>query len=157
MLTFEQCEKLYLPVLATAFGNAGFDPEFGVALGRQESALNPEAKNLGPGDRERGGAWGLCQMTVKTAEMLGYKLTSVELTDPAINASIAAELCKVNAERLIGCTYSNVNGYYEDLAAMYNSGKRYNKAPWVTQNNYVPRVINFMTVYKNVCRAYVKK
>lgn len=155
MLTLSQKEKLYIPILASAFANRGFDPEFGVAIARQESALDPECKNLGPGDRERGGAWGLCQVTLRTAHDLGHKaITSVDLLDPATNASIAAELCSVNAERLIGCTYSYVNGYYEDLAAMYNSGRRYSKAPWTTQSNYVPRVIGFMAAYKAACVAY---
>lgn len=143
-------ESKYLPIVALAFKNAGLDPAFGCAIARQESNWNPNATASNPKDIARGGAYGLCQMTLKTAQGLGHaNITPEQLLDPAINASVAAELCAENVRRLTvapGQTYS-LAALYADLAAMYNSGRPLARAPYVTATNYVPRVLKFMADY----------
>lgn len=149
-MSLKQREAKYLPVVATAFRNAGLPPELGCALARQESAWNPTATASHPGDLARGGAFGLCQMTLKTArEVLGHRdITPEQIFDPAVNAALAAELCVHNLESLAGVTYSDTKAPLMDLAAMYNSGRRYDKAPYITKTNYVPRVLKFMDEYR---------
>ena len=153
MLTQYEREELYIPVVATAFKNAGFDPAFGCAIARQESNWTPDAKSNNSGDLARGGAFGLCQMTMKTAVALGHlSITPKDLLDPAINASIAAELCVANAKHVRVTVLAkkplNLEAYYEDLAALYNSGKVYKDAPFVTKGTYCVRVLEFWRQYQ---------
>ena len=149
-----QNEDKYLPIVATAFANRGLPPELGCAIARQESNWNPKATASNPKDIARGGAFGLCQMTLQTAQELGHKDITVEqLYDPAINASLAAELCVANLKRIRvapGQTYSDA-ARWADLFSMYNSGRVVSKAPHITQTNYVPRCVQFMTVYAARC------
>src|SRR6476469_1397219 len=100
-MKFEQREALYLPILATAFKNHGLAPEFGVAIARQESSFDPTVRVMTGGDLALGGSYGLCCMGLSTAHALGHHdITPEQLLDPAINASLAAELCVANAKRL---------------------------------------------------------
>lgn len=152
-------EDKYLPVVATAFARAGLPPELGCAIARQESNWDPTATASNPKDLAMGGAYGLCQMTMDTAHALGHTdITPEQLHDPAINASLAAELCVANLKRLSANSAANVDVFAastaEDLFAMYNSGRVLAKAPHVTVNNYVPRCMKFMSDYTARCANY---
>ena len=156
MFTLKQREDIYLPVVATAFARQGLAPEFGAAIARQESAFDPSVKVLTGGDAALGGSYGLCCMGLSTARGLGHKDITVEqLLDPAINASLAAELCAANLNHLLKVgpdqTYSAVH-LYGDLASYYNSGKPMNRAPHITQTNYVPSVLKYMALYADRCK-----
>ena len=138
-------EERYLPLVALAFKNHGLDSAFGCALVRQESNWNPAARSNMRGDLLRGGAYGLAQVTMRTAEAMGYHLTEAQLLDPAINVSLAAELCHQNSGRV----HKISPHYYGDLASLYNSGKVLERAPYSTSTSYVPRVLTFMEMYRN--------
>jgi hypothetical protein len=152
-MSFAEREAKYMPVVATAFKNAGLPPELGCAIARQESAWDPTATASNPKDLAMGGAFGLCQMTMDTAHALGHHdITPAQLHDPAINASLAAELCVANRKRIVvgpAQTYSP-EACWADLFAMYNSGRVFAKAPHITRNNYVPRCQAFMAHYASV-------
>lgn len=141
-------EDLYLPIVARAFAEAGLPPELGCAIARQESNWNPEARNLTGGDLERGGAFGLGQMTYKTGIALDKFCTPMKLMNPVYNAKLSAQLCRDNAKRC--------NNRMEDIISRYNSGKDFWKAPNVTKVHYVPRVQQFMKEYKERAEAAVK-
>jgi soluble lytic murein transglycosylase-like protein len=141
MKSFKEREAFALTIIPLTFRNAGLPPELGMALARQESNFDPSATATNPKDLAMGGAFGWCQMTMDTAHALGHKdITPAQLHDPAINASLAAELCVANLKRLPAFSAP-------DLFAMYNSGRVFAKAPHITQNNYVPRCMKFMTDY----------
>lgn len=131
----------YALILIVAFQNEGLPPEWGLALARQESNFAPQALNMSTGDATRGGSWGLCQMSLTTARGLGYVGTAQGLTDPKVNAKLAAKLCKELVTRF------RTNNL-ADIAAGYNSGKPFAKAPSSTRTVYVPRVIQFAGDYR---------
>lgn len=147
-MLFKDREALYLPILARAFASKGFPPELGPAIARQESGFIPTIENLGPGDKELGGSYGLCQMGLSTAKGLGYTGNINGLKDPIMNAALAADLCAKNQARA-DCTG------LKDVIAMYNSGKPYDRAPRVTQMTYVVNVVKYMAVYKDRCSQFV--
>lgn len=86
------------------------------------------------GDGLRGGAYGLCQVTLKTAKGLGFVGPVELLLKPEVNADLAAKLVAQLHKR-----YTQL----ADVAAAYNSGKPYAKAPQVTRERYVPAVLEF--------------
>lgn len=143
--TFKKNEALYLPLLAQAFAARGLPPELGPAIGRQESNFDPNVSNLGPGDLERGGSYGLCQMSLQTAQALGYKGEVAGLHDPHINAALAADLFVENRKR-----HSDLR----DIIAMYNSGKPFDLAPTKTRAFYVQNVVAYMKMYAPRCSQY---
>lgn len=107
---------------------------WGLALARQESGIRPWARNNIGGDRRRGGAWGLFQMTLETAQGLGYRGDGYGLLDPVLNADYAARLVAQLRNRWQSL---------QDVAAAYNSGKPYALAPATTRLTYCPRVLQF--------------
>lgn len=141
-------QDTYLPLVARAFAAEGLPPELGCALARQESNWNPDARNMTGGDLERGGAFGLCQMTLKTGLALDKHCTPARLLIPKYNVELAAKLCKDNAGRCAG--------RMEDIISRYNSGKDFWKAPTVTKVHYVPNVQKYMEQYKDLAQAAVK-
>lgn len=147
-MLFKEREAKYLPILTKAFEVLGLPPALGPAIARQESGFIADIENLGPGDKERGGSYGLCQMSLKTAQSLGFIGTVEELKDPQINASLAADLCLHNLQKLQD--HSNLQNVIRDLAAMYNSGKVFDKAPRITQMQYVPNVLKYYQQYSAV-------
>lgn len=145
MSKFKDNELAYLPILAQAFASRGLPPELGPALARKESAFNPLEDNQGPGDKELGGSYGLCQMSFQTAKGLGYSGTPEGLKDPYINAALAAELCAINWK-----AHKNL----VDVICMYNSGKPFMRAPTSTTSVYLPSVQSYMKIYRERCVQY---
>lgn len=140
----------YALILVIAFQNEGLPPEWGLAIARQESNFTPKALNMSAGDATRGGSWGLCQMSLTTARALGYVGTAQGLTDPKLNAALAAKLCKELVTR-----FKTVN--LADVAAGYNSGKTFAKAPISTRTVYVPRVLKFSEQYRDYAAGIVSQ
>lgn len=128
-------------MLAQTFAAQGLPPEWGPAFARTESGFVPTARSAALGDAKRGGSWGLCQVSFKTAQTLGYKGEPVGLLDPAINCGLAARLCRKNMHDYRVQTL-------QDVAALYNSGKRYKDAPGTTKTIYVVRVVRFAALYR---------
>ncbi len=144
MITAAQPDPIvahYQLILVIAFHNAGLPPEWGLAIARQESNFKPAALNMSVADSKRGGSWGLCQMSLLTAKGLGYVGDASGLTDPQVNADLAARLCKEIMARFKTSSLA-------DVAAGYNSGRTFAKAPMSTRTVYVPRVLKFAQDYK---------
>lgn len=130
----------YCDIIETAFAARHLKPEWGFAFARQESAFKANATNRrDAGDLRRGGSFGLFQMSMMTARALGFKGSEKELLKPETNSQYAAELI----EQL----HKRYQGNLKDIAACYNSGKSFEKAPLVTQHNYVPNVLAYALEY----------
>jgi soluble lytic murein transglycosylase-like protein len=139
----KQREERYLPIVAKAFIAEGLPAELGAAIARQESAWDPSAQVVTGGDGVRGGAYGLCQMTLKTALALDREATVGRLLSPEYNAKLAAKLCKEN--------WLRAKGRIQDVIALYNSGKEFHRAPLSTKTVYVPNVEQYMQEYRPMC------
>lgn len=79
-----------------AYVNAAAD-RYGVpgallkAIIGHESQFNPNAKNLTGGDGKRGGSYGLTQMSLATARILGYQGDAAGLLDPETSIQLGAK------------------------------------------------------------------
>lgn len=136
----------YHTLIETTFQELSLPAALGLAIARIESNFNPIAINLGPGDKQRGGAYGLCQMTFRTAKALGFKGKPENLYEPKLNVSLAAKLCDANASR-IKYKFDSLE-WRQDILAMYNSGKSFKTAPAMTRLGYVPTALSFYTEYE---------
>jgi len=99
----------------------------------KQALFDPKAAvNTGP-DGARGGAWGLTQITEKTARGYGYMGSmSALLDDPQLAASLSATIANAGNPATI-----------EDLGAWWNAGrKRAADLPegHVTATTYIPRL-----------------
>jgi soluble lytic murein transglycosylase-like protein len=112
---------------------AGVDPAVFLGIIQVESRWNPSATNLVGPDAARGGAYGLTQLTLKTARALEPSITPEQLLDPVTNLRVAGLLLKDNRRR--------GGALWPDVAAMWNSGRRFDAAPESTRYDYVPRVL----------------
>lgn len=124
-------------------------PEWLVAFARVESSLRAGAINNSTGDLKRGGSRGLCQLSLKTARAIGYGGDPEGLLDPVTNAHFAGLLIVVNMH-----DYAVTS--LEDVAALYNSGKRFAQAPASTRLLYVPAIRRWSAYYKDKARAAVE-
>jgi soluble lytic murein transglycosylase-like protein len=104
-----------------------------------ESSWDPSASNRTGGDEARGGAFGLTQLTLKTARSFDPRVTPEDLLDPVKHLIIASKLMADNARR---------SRDPKDLASMWNSGKVFDKAPEVTRESYVPRFLTALSKYE---------
>lgn len=112
---------------------AGVDPAILLGIIKVESNWNPSATNLVGADAARGGAYGLTQMTLRTARAFDPTITGAELLDPVTNLRFAGQLLTDNARR--------GGKEWPDVAAMWNSGRPFDNAPESTRYKYVPRVL----------------
>lgn len=122
--------------LVAAFRLYNLPPALGLAIAWVESSFNPHAVKLTAGDGKRGGAFGMCQMTLKTAKSIDPEATASELIDTAYNAKLAADLISRNARayaRIPGASEPMSDMWVKDMASMYNSGRILKKAPVSTQ------------------------
>lgn len=126
-------------LVADAADTAGVDRALFFGIVEVESGWNPDARNLAGSDGARGGAWGLTQMTVRTAQLFEPSITGEELLDPVVNLRVAAQLMADNARR---------SRKWDDLAAMWNSGKLADRAPNSTRYTYVPKVLEAADRYR---------
>jgi hypothetical protein len=100
--------------LRSAFEAQGLPPEWGEALGRQESSLNMKAIVNTGGDALYGGSYGATQITQKTARGYGYTGPMENLlTDLNLMASLSAKIAAAGQPMSI-----------EDLGAWWNDGVR---------------------------------
>jgi soluble lytic murein transglycosylase-like protein len=112
---------------------AGVDPAVFLGIIEVESAWKPNATNLIGPDGARGGAFGLTQMTLRTAQGLRPGITGEELLDPRTNLDVAGQLLAENARR--------ISPLWPDVAAAWNSGRSFDTAPERTRYDYVPKVL----------------
>ena len=120
-------------LLGDAFASVGLPREWGIALGIVESDLTSTATNLTGPDGARGGAWGLTQITEKTARGIGYTgPMSRLLEDPTLAATLSAKLASQGKPKTI-----------DDLGAWWNAG-RFTAAALpeehVTKRIYIPKL-----------------
>ncbi len=139
--------------------SAGVPTELMRAIVRKESSWNPGATRFEPAywrKREKKGVWrnlglpwagdprrvassyGLGQIMYLTALDLGFSRNSTPetLLRPDINLRLTA--------RLLGRLWRKYGGRVEDVAAAYNSGRPFDRAPLVTRTAYVPAIKRFM-------------
>lgn len=144
----------YGPVIKTMFESYGLPVSWGMAFAQQETTFRPWLDNLvDPGDKARGGSYGMFQMSLQTARQdLNFTLPVEDLYDVRCNASMAAKFIK----RLFA-RYGNLT----DTASHYNAGralakvpefltdkhgqfildKQGNKVPHPTRATYVPNIL----------------
>lgn len=145
-LTIQQRAELYLPMLTEMAGAYSIPPEWLAGIARVESAFHADAYNGSIADEKRGGSRGLCQMSLQTARAIGFKGSIGSLFDPKVNAKWAAVLISLNMKAF------KVSSL-EDVAALYNSGKRFADAPLSTRKLYVPAVVRWAAFYKDKAKA----
>ena len=119
--------------------SAGVDPAVFLGIIQTESRWNPAATNLVGPDAARGGAYGLTQLTLKTAQALEPGITPEQLLDPVTNLRVAGLLLADNRRR--------GGSLWPDVAAMWNSGSKFDSAPESTRYEYVPRVLTAANAY----------
>jgi soluble lytic murein transglycosylase-like protein len=140
-MTLAERRAQFGPILRAAFVAEGLPGEWGMAIAHQESDFNADAQVLTAGDGRRGGSYGLCQMSLATAKGdLGYTGDGEGLKDPQVNARLAAQYCALLTKRI-------KSQELRDIAAAYNSGRPFSKAPKVTRTKYVPQVLAYAEQY----------
>lgn len=112
-----------------------------------ESGFNQGAKNLTGGDLERGGAWGLMQMTLKTAKNLGFMGDPKLLLIPSINIDYGTKLL-AQIQRRVKKVIRTESEIDRNIVSIYNSGKFFAKAPSSTLE-YVARWSNAIKQYRD--------
>lgn len=138
-------EVQYLAMVIETATRHKVDPALVLAIIRQESDFRAPATNKTGGDLARGGAYGLMQMTLKTAIGLGFKGEPEALLDPQTNLNYGCLLLSQLGKR---------KGYnVADVMAAYNSGKPKSKAPPSTLV-YVARAGGFYAEYTELLREY---
>ena len=138
-------EAFWLPVVRKIAREEGISEALLAATVKRESNWDPNAINNTGGDAARGGAYGLAQVTLKTARALGYQGDPQGLLDPETNLRLAARLHKSNSQLL------SSNGglsQIEDVISRYNSGKAFANAPTYTKDVYVPGVKRALDQYR---------
>lgn len=133
------------------FQAQGLPAALGLAIARIESNFNPVAVNLAAGDKKRGGAYGLCQITYKTAQLLGFNGQPENLYEPKLNISLAAKLCDSNASR-VKHPFDSLE-WRQDVLSSYNCGKPYLRAPHITRDLYVPKGLEFYAFYEQQLKS----
>lgn len=124
LLSATQRRKRLYPVIAKVFREHGLLPSWGLAFAYCESNFRPWVVTESGGDGRRGGAWGLFQMTFRTAQGLGFVGVANKLLDAEFNTQIAAKYIaqhKANYGDLL------------NVAARYNSGRPFYLAPGSAQ------------------------
>lgn len=110
----------------------GLDPDWLDAIGYVESRWNSQATNMTGSDLARGGAIGMTQITMKTAQAHGYKGTWQDLlASPETQADLSAQILAAGDPQSI-----------EDAAAWWNAGKKRASqlsATHVTRVDYIPK------------------
>lgn len=120
-----------------------------LALAEHESNFDRCATNQTGGDAARGGAWGLFQVTLKTAEAYVGPLEKPELLlDVIVNTDVACRIIEADLVRF--------TGHLDDVICAYNSGKPKRKAPDVTVFKYLPSVKAKYLRYKRLIDEKVK-
>lgn len=140
-MTLEERAVIYGPIIRRAFEAEGLPGAWGMAIACQESGFQPRAEVSTGGDARRGGSFGICQMSLATAQGdLGYLGGGEGLKDPLVNAQLAARYVKILIQR-------HKTNDLRDIAAAYNSGRPYATAPKSTRGQYVPRVLAYAQRY----------
>jgi soluble lytic murein transglycosylase-like protein len=140
-LPLTQREAMYFPLLVATSVHYGLPPEWLVAFAKVESSFHAKAINNSVPDKARGSSRGLCQMSLTTARALGFNGMPEDLFDPERNAMLAGKLCSMNKK-----SFAVTN--LRDVAALYNSGKPYDKAPASTRLIYVPLILKAANMYR---------
>lgn len=152
---FAERERLYGTMIARAMRRAGYAPEVGLALAKNESSFRARAVNNAGSDAERGGAWGLTQITLETARGVGFRGAGEELLDPARHMAWFVAVLDEKAAR--------VGHDPRDLVSAWNSGRSYaslkaardaatpGSATWSRLNtsltSYVPKLMQSVNEY----------
>lgn len=131
----------------------GCDPRLLLATIDTESNWVASAVNDGPGDAARGGAWGLTQITLKTAidvdDQNGGEWGRVcpgrdprTLLDPWWCLTLSSHLLRENAAHAAAAGFEvGTELHAANVASLYNSGRLLASAPASTRDVHVPRFL----------------
>lgn len=133
-------EKRFAEVFAKYSAMYDIPVEWLYAFARQESSMRPGIITRTGGDGERGGAFGLFQVTLKTARAYGFKGQPTELLDIDTNTYWACQDIKYWRARH--------GDSILDVYARYNSGKTYSRAPLEHTRVAAKRVMTYVNLYK---------
>lgn len=136
----------------------GCDPRLMLAtIDTENGNWDVQAVNNGPGDAGRGGAWGLCQLTLQTArdvdDQNGREWAGVDgarpgesLLNAPLNVTLAAHLLRELSARAVAAGFVvNTEPHAANVASLYNSGKLLRNAPASTRDVHVPRFLRNWT------------
>ncbi len=118
----------------------GVEPALLKAVVKLESAWKVSAENQTGGDLARGGAYGLGQVTLKTAQAFEPSITPSQLLQPDTNLRLASKVLAEGMQKF---------GNADDAFAYYNSGKPFALAPESTQTRYVPLAKKYYLQYRS--------
>lgn len=143
-------EKWFSKPIIKAFNEAHCKPALGLAIARHESEFRAKAVNNSGGDQTRGGSYGIMQMSMATARLLGFKGTWEGLLSVPVCAALAAKLCVQNMARvpISKVRDETYQAWCMNMAALYNSGHLYADCPRSTREVYVPRVTSYFLYYE---------
>ena len=138
LLPYKKRLAKYRPAIEQVCIARDIPTSWGLAFCRQESCFKADPpQSTDAGDIRRGGAYGLFQMTLATAQGLGYHGDGQGLLLPATNIALWAALVTQLRKRFGA---DNL----KDVAAGYNSGHSYAEAPQErTRNPYTFNVVLF--------------
>lgn len=109
----------------------GVPPHIMVGICYVESAHNPNAIARADGGSD---SFGLCQIKLSTARMMGYKGSAAGLMSPHINAKMAAKYLAYQLDRYDGNIYSAITAY--------NAGRA------TRPTKYMQKVIKYARYFK---------
>lgn len=134
-----EARKRNRQLLRDAATRWNLEPDWLDAIGYVESRWNANATNMTGADLERGGAVGMTQITMKTAQAYGYKGSVQDLlASPETQAELSAQIMAAGDPQSL-----------EDAAAWWNAGrKRASQLPssHVTRTDYIPKAQAALTV-----------
>lgn len=141
--------------LEAAAARRGLPPSWLVALGLTESELDPSRTNLTGPDGERGGSWGVTQISARTARAYGYTgpmralLENVELAAD-LTANMIADGFAERSSNPAAPESGPFSVYrygtpatFEDMLAVWNAGRPYSSLPagGSTLVKYIPKAL----------------
>jgi hypothetical protein len=143
--------------LEAAADRYGLPREWLVALGETETRLDPSQVNRTGPDGERGGSWGVTQISARTARAFGYPGPMEDLLDPVAAAELSAQMIAAGfAERSSNPADPEAGPFrpvnfgmpqtFEDMLAVWNAGRRYADLPadGSTLVDYIPRAQGYL-------------
>lgn len=126
-------------------------PAFGMAIVEQESAFDTWAQATDPRDLARGGSRGLVQMSLKTAQSLGFAQDADQLFFPSVNLDLFLKLCAANEPRLPAAIRATPGSeeWVKGMAMLHNAG-RYLTNPNDEVRKYAQSVFNRYTKWSTL-------
>lgn len=128
--------KKFAGTIRSVFEGQDLPFVLGLALAHRET-LFVSTPNLTGGDGARGGAWGIFQVTLQTAQGYGFDKSGPHLAETYTNALYATKVL-TEAVKKWNITFDSKEGF-RDAASAYNCWRPYKNARVSTKLIYIPR------------------